>query len=532
MPEALGPLILSAAGATDVVGIAGLGTLATTTVAGVSLASIVGSAAIIGTSIGLQYALSKAPGLPKPEDGSEALRQSIPPRQRGYGINRLAGYYLLFEAVGSAPATSYDVIAFHSGPVERLLDIYLNNDRVNTTPDARNGGSDCVVADFGDGSYAGDRAFISVRLGTDDQPRIAFNDDPNISPIWDSSHIGKGIAMLGLALGGLGDPELQSRTFPQGRPSASVVAVCSPIWDPRDGSQSFDDPSTWRVRYNPVLQLIDYFTRVDGGMGQDIDIAIPPAVLQQLMIEADLCDQLVEVDGGGAEPRYSSHGWFRYNDNPEDVINALLSACDGWLAEAGDGTLALTVGVYREPIDPPLTEDNIVGWSFSNGQADEQLINVLNVSFTDPSQDYVEAPRDDVRDEDSIDEIGAEKPKALSLTWVQSGTQADRLAERAISRLNPKRSGALITGLYGLRYLGKRWIKVQYPQIADLADCVIEIQPSPQIDLMAGQVRFPFNLVDVEKLETDSVANPPPYPREDGLPYVREDGSLYFREAA
>lgn len=491
MAETIGFVILTAAAQAGVPGIAGFA-LTSTTVAGVGLTTIVGTTAIIGASIGLQYALNQTPGLPKPEDGSQALRQAIPPRQRGYGVNRLSGYYMYFEAAdsGGPPANSYDVIAFHSGEVDSLLGLYLSDDAVSTIPSVLGGGSG-EVQGLGDGSYqipsggSSHPVLIQTRLGAASQTAIGS------FPGWDASHRGDGIAYAGMICAGIGDPSEHSRIYPRGRPELSVVANCSPIWDPRDGAQSLGDPSTWVTKSNPVLELIDFITRADGGMGQDIDIVLPPATLAQWMVEADLCDELV-----GGVPRYASHGWFRYDSSPEDIINSMLSSCDGWLAEAGDGTLSLTIGYYREPAEPPLTEDDIIGISLNCGQADEQVVNVLNVSYTDPTQKFVEAQLDDVRDEDSIAEIGIARPKPLSLSWVQEPTQAERLAGRAMTRLNPRRSGTFITKLIGLRYLGRRWVKVQYPFLADLEDCVVEIQPSPTIDLLGGHVTFTWNLVD------------------------------------
>lgn len=490
MAEAIGTIILTAAGATEIAGVAGF-SLASTTIAGTSLATVVGSAAIIGASIGLQYALNNTPQLPKPEDGSQALRQGIPLRQRGYGINRLAGYYMYFEAVDSS---SYDVIAFHSGKIDSLLALYLSDDLVGTIPSVLGGGAG-EVQGLADGSYqipSGGSAHpvtIQTRLGLASQSAIGG------FPGWDASRRGDGIAHAGVFCAGIGAPAEHTRIYPRGRPELSVVARCSPIWDPGDVAQSVGNPATWTARRNPVLQLIDYVTCADGGMGHDRDSVFPPDVLAQWMVEADLCDELVS-----GSPRYESDGWFRYDTSPEDVINSILSTCDGWLAEAGDGTLSLTVGFYRAPVEPPLTENEIIGISLHCGQADEQIINVLNVSYTDPSQKYVQASLDDVRDEASIAEIGVARPKPLSLTWVQSDEQAERLAGRAMLRLNPRRSGTFTTKLIGLRYFGKRWVRVQYPFLADLEDCVVEIQPSPKFDLLAGQVTFSWNLIDPDAL--------------------------------
>ncbi|TFV34546.1 hypothetical protein E4K66_30740 [Bradyrhizobium frederickii] len=490
MAESIGLLILSAAGATG--SVTGIGTASALVVADVAIsvstaATVVGTAAIVGASVGLQYALRGNPQLPKPQDGSQALRQAIPPRLRGYGINRLAGYYMMFDSDGGTPAVSYDVIAFHSGRVDSLLELYLSDDLVTTEPSVLNGGAGTCNPQ--DGAYG--VITLQTRLGEVSPAPL----DGMISP-WDSSHLGRGIAHATMICPGAGNPEAHTNFYPRGRPELSVVALCSPIWDPRDGVQSISNEATWVAKCNPVLELLDYIVRADGGLGQDIDIALPPVTLAQWMAEADLCDELVAKEGGGTEPRYAAHGWYRYDGSPEDIINSMLAACDGWLSEAGDGSLSLVVGVYREPTEPALTQSDIVGISLTCGQPDEQIINVLNVSYTDPSQKYVEAPLGDVRDDTSIAEIGVARPRPLSLTWVQSPTQATRLAERAVSRLNPRRSGTLVTKLIGLRYLGKRWVRLQYPFLADLEDCVIEIQPSPKIDLLAGRVTFTWNLVE------------------------------------
>lgn len=490
MPETVGILILSATGIGGGVGIAGLGTVAGTTIAGVGLATIVGSVAIIGATVGLQYALANNPRLPKPQDGAQALRQSIPPRQRGYGTNRLGGYYMLFEA-DSPPSNSYDVVAFHSGRVEEFIGFYFSDDPMTTTGSvAGTVDASGSVNDPGDGSYAGQVA-VWTRLGSTTPSWI-----PSLGGFWDSTKLGKGIAYAGILCVAPSDAEAFTNSFPRSRPEFSAVCTCSPVWDPRSGSSIESDETTWHSSANPVIQLLDYITRVDGGLGQERSIAIPDGdVLEAWKAEATICDTTV-VD----RTRYASHGWYRYDTSPEDVINQILASCDGWLSEAGDGSLSIVVGYYREPSEPAITTEIILGFSLNCGQPDESIVNVLNVSFTDPTQKYVETQIADVRDEVSISETGAARPRPLSLTWVQNEAQAEMLAERALLRLNPRRSGTLVTTLAGLRYLGKRWIKLQYPFIAALEDCVIEVQPNPRIDILNGRVSFTWNLVDTDAL--------------------------------
>jgi hypothetical protein len=497
MAETIGALILTSVASAGVAGPAGFA-LTSTTIAGVGLSGIVGSAALIGVSIGLQYALGQ-PNLPKAQDGSQALKQAIPPRIRGYGICRLAGFYMLFEANGPPPAGSYDVLALHAGRVDKFVGFYLSDDPVVTLSDISQGGQALVTSSFSDGRY-GSYIKLETALGTMSQSASAMlYTDPIISAYWTSAHRGAGIAWAAMVCGGPSDPQVYSRIFPRGHPELSVLTQCSLIWDPRDGTQSPTSEATWKFRRNPVIELIDYLKQLDGGMGFDLDTILPPATLTQWMVEANLCDQAVLRANGSTEPRYQSDGWYKYTNNPEDVIGSILATCDGWMAEAGDGTLALTVGVYRAPTDPPLTGEHIVGFSFNYGQTNEQLVNVLDISFTDPNAKYVEVDLGQVRDEDSISEIGIERPKPLSLSWVQSFSQGSRLGFRAMQRLNPENTGTFITKLYGLRYLGKRWVRLQYP-VAGFEDCVVEIQ-NAETDLLGGRIVWTFNVVDTDKIE-------------------------------
>ncbi|UPT93889.1 hypothetical protein J4G48_0031760 [Bradyrhizobium barranii subsp. apii] len=512
MPETVGLLILSTIGATT--SVTGIGTAAVTLeIAGAtfSAASIVGSAAIIGASIGLQYALSN-PDVPKPENGAQPLKQSVPSRQRGYWTNRLSGYYLLFLGAGG---DSQDMLAFHSGPIESVLQLYLHDQPVSTIP-ALTHDAVCVVQSVGADAFL-NCVTVQAFYGYDTQNVNGIINASNTSGVWTSDFAGKGIACLAMYCQSQVDPSVFTKRYPQGLPLPSVLAKCAPVWDPRDPAQSRDNRSTWRASPNPVLQLIDYLTEPDGGMGLEIDDILLPAVLAQWMDEADLCDG-----------RYYSAGFYRFDNSPESVINKILASCDGWLCEAGDGTLSLTVGVYREPIDAPLTAKHILGWSINRGIAYEELVNQLDVTYTNPAAGYVADQIDSVRDEDLISRIGEVRAKPLDLSWVQDAWQANLLAERAMLRLNAS-GGTFVTDLYGLRYLGRRWIPVQFPEVAGLEDCVVEIQDRAKVDLLAGQVTFNWKLVDRDALAALGAATPALI-RQDGTYYRRHDDTVLVRQ--
>lgn len=528
----IGAAILTAAEEAGASGVAGF-SLASTTIAGVSLASAVGTATIIGVSIGLQYALK--PGLPKPEDGSQALKQAIPPRIRGYGVNRLAGYYVLYEAGGPPPATSYDIQAFHSGRIGSIDGLYLNDDLVflNGNLNVPGGGSGTVLGTYADGRYGGSRIQMTARFGEASQSHMAGFSD--IASYWDASHHGNGIAWIGMICSGLPNPADHTVVYPRGKPELSVVATCSPVWDPRDGAQDSDNEATWLPSRNPVLQMIDFLIRADGGMGLDRETLFPTERMAEWMVEANLCDELVEKADGGTEPRYSSDGWFQFDNKPEDVINSILSTCDGWMAEAGDGTFGLRVGVYTEPTDDPLTEKHIFGFALNYGAPDEQTVNQLDISFTDPASKYVSVQTEPWRDEDAISLTGIVRSQQLDLKWVHSNSQARRLADRAMQRLNPLMTGSFTTSLYGLRFIGKRWVPLQYPFVSGLQDCVVEIQGA-EIDLMAGRISWNFiriapDTIEAYEPDTDEGSTPvvpPPSAHMVGLDFGAATNSQFL----
>jgi hypothetical protein len=490
MAEAVGTLILAAITAAEATtigsGIAGLGTLAGTTIAGVSVATIVGTTAIIGVSIGLQYALNN-PQVPKPENGAVPLKQSIPPRIRGYWINRLSGYYILFLAAGG---DSQDVLAFHSGRIEEVMQLYLHDVAVSVSPNL-NHETIGTVATVGANKFNGP-INVQMHYGTETQSvGNGLLGSAATSGLFTPAHAGKGIAAIAMFCAKKADATAFSKCYPQGLPLPSVVAKCYPIWDPRDVAQSYEDRSTWTASPNPVLQLINYLTESDGGMGENISEILPDSMLDLWMAEADLCDELM-----GSRPRYASAGNYRFDNAPENVIGKILAACDGWLAENGDGTLSLTVGYYREPTEPALTETHLFSISVKYGVADEDAVNQLDVTFTNPAAGYVSDQITSIRDEDAISASGIVRSRQLDLSWVQNSAQAAMLAERAMLRSNPELSGTIVTTLYGMQYVGKRWVKLNFPNIPGLENCVVEIQDKANIDLVGGKVTFKWQLID------------------------------------
>jgi len=131
MAETIGYLILAGIdyAATAAAGVGGSaaasGTVAaavggTAILPGLTVAGAVGTAAILTTSTAITFATAAAPKVPDGSDGSQPLRQPVPPRPFGYGRTRLAGSYMLFELQFE---NSWDVLALHHGRIAGVVDI-------------------------------------------------------------------------------------------------------------------------------------------------------------------------------------------------------------------------------------------------------------------------------------------------------------------------------------------------------------------------------------------------------------------------
>jgi len=501
-------------------------------------ASTVGQIAIALVFLGLAYALR--PGLPKPADGHQATRQEIPPRIMGFGRHRVGGTYVLYESKGEI---SYDVIAMVNGNIRGYKTFYLHDDEI--TIDVS--GFVFVGIDATDGRY-GSRVQIQKRYGLPTE--TAYSDAVTaLTPIWTTAHRGDGTASIMLKCLGVDSDEFQEK-YPHGLPVPSAVLDFPAIWDPRDVGQDPDDAATWidypvfdivttyaagtRVLYtsdpdgggavyisrtssnlgnvpdenqaswisvdqNPVLQAIHLCLSVKDGLGLDRAVLIEPGIAN-LIIEANRCDELVQLKNLDYQPRYVSNGMFLSETDPAEVIAAIMASCDGWMTEDGEGGLVIVVGVYRTPVATVLKAQHIVAISPAYGVEDERVVNDLQIKWTAPEHKYKEAPGQAWRDEADISLRGYKRSQTLSVPWVHYHPQARRLAKRQMARLNSRIRGTLVTKLYGMALLGERWIRLQYPDCAGLGDCIIEITKA-RTDIMAGRVTFDFLLINPNEID-------------------------------
>ncbi|HEY1630791.1 MAG TPA: phage tail protein [Rhizomicrobium sp.] len=274
-----------------------------------TVTEIIGTVALTAASIGLSAAL--APSVPDPQAGKQPVKQPIPYANVGYGRARIAGAFMLDEVTANILER---VFAFHQGQIDGYEQWYLNDDKVRLYETG-------AVIPLKDGSYSSDDWNYGRIYGTD--PLLPIINllglnavDPTTAPViiqtrlglatetaysdlatelpaaWSTSCRGDGIASYWIRVrsGGL---SIYPKQFPNGKPSPSVAARLSLVYDWRDGSQSKDDASTWAWSDNPIVCWVnDLWRKWD----YDWDKCFAPT-LDILTVSADVCDEDVPVKG-------------------------------------------------------------------------------------------------------------------------------------------------------------------------------------------------------------------------------------------
>jgi hypothetical protein len=329
--------------------------------------------------------------------------------------------------------------------------------------------------------------------------------------VWTNNHRGDGQASVAMVCQNV-NAEKQSKTFPYGPPQLSVEADMALCWDFRDPLQDPDDPDTWEWTRNSALIMAWHQCFNEFGHKRDYHRAILP-VLDMWQEEADVCDELVALKGGGFERRYECNGFDTTENDPKAATNAILASCDGWLCERGDGALLFIVGKFREKYVTTLTDADLVGHQIEYDVLFEDECNRLVPKFCYPEIGYATSDTDFYEDTGAQLTAGRILAQDANYQWVQQWRQARRLGKRDWLRLQEKVSGQLNVRLAGINSIYSRWVRLNTPlSLPRLNGKVIENRKSVLSLLQGGFsmdiMRHPEN-IDVWNPTTDEGKMPP-----------------------
>lgn len=504
------------------------------TILGSSLASIASALAVTALSIGLQYALAPKP--PKPEDGRAPLVQPVPYRFWGVGETRLAGAYMLWEAIGNR---LYSVQAIVAHEIDSITAYYLNDDKVTLN------GSGIVQPPGSGGRYKGNLVTIRTRLGV--VPETAYPEltgPLGTQGIWTINHRGDGQASLAMICKSPKAEDFTDR-FPYGKPSASVTAKLAKVWDFRDPAQDPDTPSTWKWSNNSVLILAWHLCFNPFGERLDYRRALLP-VLDMWQEEADVCDELVSLAAGGTEKRYTCSGFDTTEHGPKAGTNAILATMDGWTCTRGDGAILVVAGKYREKYCVTLTDADVIGYVNQRGVLFDEEVNRFTPKFNYPATDFSTTDTDFFEDVPGQIKAGRVLPEEGHYDWCTQWRQARRLGKRDWIRIQQKSRGSIYANLAGINAVYAPWIRLDTPIMIPALNGKVVSNRKATIDLMKGGfqidfIRMPDNPADIDLWipAVDEGRAPPvpikpvsegiPTPTIDSVAVISGGGSVFLR---
>jgi hypothetical protein len=453
MPALLVPVIASALSATA---------LSSTAILAVS--TIAANVVVAGAALGLQLALSPGQQAQKVASQQYQSRQALPTLIYGYGTSKLGGSKFVFEA----PNGLYlDGVIHCAGPVSRFEAWVLNDQGAGIPGDTPYG------AGFGGANrtepWGGNVIIESRKGGINQAPASALV--AYLGGKWTPQHRLDGLCYSVISAKPVKEKNFQ-KVYPNGPPAISAIIQLAPVYDPRDGAQSWDDPATWKFSVNPGLALLHYLTAnrgIDSVTGQPVPYGFGLAHryidLPSFAAFAALCDQQVTKKDGTTELRYSIGGTFDMGtEERKTVLARLLASCDAEIYQTADGKIALRGGQWTAPTFR-LTPDHILGYEFEGGSDKLAAFNRLKISFSDPFNDFQVIEGDPWDDLVAQALIGETLTQDLTLPMVQSHSQARRLAKIATAKANPADRLTLTTDAAGLLVLGERIIEVAIPEL-------------------------------------------------------------------
>jgi hypothetical protein len=273
-----------------------------------------------------------------------------------YGETRLGGNVVYIETTGAKNETMFQAMTLAGHEIQSIETVYANDEALTLT----------LSGNAYTTNYKGNATALSFNwlLGTDTQGALPFFAGTSAA-----NYRFQGIATLAAKL------VYDQDAFPQGIPNITVKLRGKKVFDPRTSTTAYSN--------NAALCIRDYLLDTRFGLGASVSEIDE----QSFRDAADICDETINLAGGGTEKRYTINGAFSSAEKPKDVIAKMLTACGGKLAYVG-GKWTLRVAAYRTPT-VTITEDDIVGpVSMQASQSRRDIFNAVKGTYSEPGTLY------------------------------------------------------------------------------------------------------------------------------------------------
>lgn len=393
-------------------------------------AALFGTVGLKAFAIGAGLSAVSRALAPKPNLGAQlrgitqTTRNPAGSRQLVYGQMRVGGQVVFISQSGDDNKYLHLAIAFASHEIESYEEIWFNDKQVWT----QSGGFQ---------SNWGTCVTIDRKFGTATQ--TASTDLVNSNAQWTTDHKLSGIAYIAFRL------EWDADKFPQGVPNISAVLKGKKVYDPRVGSHSATDSSTWTYSRNPALCLRDYLVS-SFGLAENYTLIDTTT----LTAAADLCEESISLEGGGTQDRYELNGVIDTANQIKANIEQMLSAMGGKITYSG-GKYFVEGAAYKAPTVTFDEADCISDIQTQTKQSRRSVYNGVKGIFVSEEKNYkvldYPAQISSTYATQDGDPIFLDMP----LPFVTNNVQAQRLAKIALLKSRQQVVITMAVNLKGLR---------------------------------------------------------------------------------
>jgi hypothetical protein len=255
-----------------------------------------------------------------------------------------------------------------------------------------------------------------------------------------------------------------SNVFPSGIPDISfVIQGKNNIYDPRTSSYGYTD--------NAALCVADFLTipATQGGFGLTMGTNIPTAALSAA---AAVCDEAVDLAGGGTEQRYTCNTFFMLNQARGSILQSMLTSCAGRISYQG-GQYSIFPGAWVAPT-LSLTDADLVGgieWHPRFGIRD--TCNAVKGVYVSPENNYEQgdipyyaedALHGYVSDQWLAEDNGERIFKEATFLCTDSSATAQRLAKIALLRTRFQGRGTIRCSLKAYQCVALDVVQLTHPR--------------------------------------------------------------------
>ncbi|MEX5600693.1 DUF1983 domain-containing protein [Pseudophaeobacter sp. C1-32P7] len=250
---------------------------------------------------------------------------------------------------------------------------------------------------------------------------------------WSADMVGTGVAYAVVSFA------YNRKLFNQ-LPAVRFEVLGIPLYDPRKdgsvggaGAHRWNDPSTWEHSQNPIVMVYNILRGVTlpDGHRWGGGVAADDLPLDNWFAAMNECDLAVPRKSGGTVTQYRAGLEVSLDQEPAGVIDELLKACSGEIAEMG--------GVYKVRVGPPalpvyfFTDDDISAdhpQNLAPYPGLDGVHNAIHVSHPSPASlwETRDAPPR-YNAEWEVEDGGRQLVASVDLPAVFSGNQAQRLAK-------------------------------------------------------------------------------------------------------